>query len=169
MTTQTALVSLFCIIFVAISPAQVGGIGQSSPRQVVDRFCELDASGKLHSSDSHKEFAPLLLDARSRPKNAEITLVRDYSPRELGVRESTAEFAVAYRVWGRIDSSLQFTRLQAPYSNQAVSESEKISLVRSDTYFDLGADGQWDTCERRATNQKTRCSSGIACGVRRAW
>jgi hypothetical protein len=46
-------------------------------------------------------------------------------------------------VWGRLDSSLGFTRLQLPYSNQLLIESETISLVRSNTYYDLGSDGHW--------------------------
>ena len=141
-TMRTALISLFCIIFVAMSPAQVGGIGQGSPRRVVDRFCELDASGKQLSSDGHKDMAPLFLDLRTR-QNPEITLIKDYSFREPDARNDAAELAVEYRVFGRIDSSLRFTPQKAPYSKQPVLESEGISLVRSDTYFDLGSDGQW--------------------------
>jgi hypothetical protein len=105
----------------------------ASPVQIVNGFCKLDASGRQLRSQNRKDSAPLFLDARAWSPNSEVLVIRDYSLHDLGAGRDSPEVGVLYRVVGRFDSALRFTHLQAPYSNQPLLVSEKISLILSDT------------------------------------
>jgi len=135
LTTFLVFLSLF---YVPILEAQ-----QGSPREALDRFCTLDTQGKQLKSEAQEELAPLLADKQTWDQHPEITVVKDYSVRQLSVQRDSAEFAVDYNVLGRLDPSLRFTRLQHPYTNRPIVLSEIISLVRSDVHYEIGSYGVW--------------------------
>jgi hypothetical protein len=99
-----AFLSLVCV---SANEAQ-----QNAPGEVVERFCKLDTSGKQLRAEGRKDLAPLFLDAGAPELDGEVIVIKDHSLRDLGTRKDATELAVDYRVWGRIDPSLRFTRLQ---------------------------------------------------------
>jgi hypothetical protein len=130
------------LLSVVLSQAMIAEAQQQSPGAIVERFCSLDAAGKQLNAPGAKGIArELLLTENSWDQPTELIIVKDYSVRTLGGKKDTAEFAVDYRVLGRMDSSLSLTRLQTPYTNEPVEQSEHFSVVLSDTHSELGSDG----------------------------
>ena len=93
---------------------------QTSPRDVIDHFWDMDSEGKqLSAAGADEVAAQCLWEKKSWRQPSEITVIKDYSAKVLSVGKDTADVAVSYRLLGRIDSSFNFRRLQIPYSYQA--------------------------------------------------
>src|SRR5438309_1932984 len=141
MVSTTCFVTAILMLLVQMH-AQITQPRQDSARGVINRFCELDANGKQLNPEGQKQITGLLVNEKQVGESA-ITIVKDYSVRDLSIQKDTAEFAVDYGVLARVDSSLRFARLQAPYTNRPLLMSERFSLIFSDTHFELESDGRW--------------------------
>jgi hypothetical protein len=94
----------------------IGGIAastssQPSPRDVLERFCELDAAGKQLGTEGWQEIATLFVQPES-PRSEKIIVIRDFVVSQPTLNDKKAEFYVEYIYLGQIDlSRLQFSRL----------------------------------------------------------
>ena len=123
--------------------SRLGIAQEGSPKQVVGQFCQRVAGGEQLASDGSNSLSTLLVDARELVSYPDIVIIRSYSVRELGARTGAAEFEVQYQVLGQLDSSLRLTPTQAPQPDLPVLSAKLISVVWTDTYFDLGTDNKW--------------------------
>jgi hypothetical protein len=139
---QTKIV--FAVLCVATAlRAQVPALQQSSVRGVVDDFCQFDADGKRLIAPGAKEFSrTLLLSEAQWEQPAGMVIVADCSVRPVATQKNTAEYAADYHALGRIDSSLFLTRMQVPYSSRPPVQSERFSLVLTDTHTEIGLGGR---------------------------
>ena len=136
------LISHFAMAVIA-SKAQTVGIQQSSPKEVLENFCKMDADGKQLGTGHQKELVGLFYQQKPLTESLDVTVVKDYVVRTLDVRRDTAQVIVDYNVWGRVDYSLRFARLTGASQNQPIQIREYISMIRSDKHRELGSDGQW--------------------------
>ncbi len=134
--------AFFTFAAVAIK-AQAPLAQQNSPKETLERFCKMDAEGKQLGPEGQKEVADVLYDKKPWAEHAEITVVKDFVVRAPEIRGDTAEVVVNYNVWGQLDSSLRFARLEGPLVNRPILVTEYISIVRSDKHRELGSDGRW--------------------------
>jgi hypothetical protein len=83
---------------------------QASPRDVLQRFCELDANGKQLEDQGSGEIAALFIrQGDHRPEK--IVVIRDFVVSQPSSTDKKAEFYVEYIYLGQIDlSRLQFSR-----------------------------------------------------------
>ena len=79
----------------------------SSPRQVVAQFCELDSEGMRFDPAGALRMAKLLLE-RSIVKKTPIIIIRDYSISKAKIAEDKADLFVEYVVLGQIDDHFSF-------------------------------------------------------------
>ncbi len=137
--------SLFVPLLSAITLSQGNPPGreQRPALEAATRFCSLDIIGKRLTPGGEQEVAKEVLLAESPPdQEIELTVTKDYSLRTLRVQKDSAELIVDYHVLGRIDPSLEFVRLQTPYTGQIISQSQRFSLVLSDTHYERATDGR---------------------------
>lgn len=133
--------SLVLLVLFATSHLSVDAQSQS-PDQIVQQFCQETLVGRELSPAGAKEVAKqFLLNEHSWESPSEIVVVKDFVVRPLNAQKSNAEVKVEYHVVARLDSELRLTRLQMPYTNQPLSQSERFSLVFTDTHFELASDG----------------------------
>src|SRR6266498_5625946 len=131
------------VLSIMLSHAAIAKAQQEAPGTVVERFCSLDALGKRLNAAGAKDVSrEFLLAENPWDQPTELIIIKDYSVRAVASREGTAEIAVDYKVLGRMDSTLSLTRLQMPYSNQPVLQSEHFSLLLTDTHSEVGPDGR---------------------------
>ncbi len=124
---------------------------QNTPDLVVNRFCAQDLSGKRLSQVSARDLAhSLLITETLWDQPTEALIVKYYSARSLRIQKDTAEFAVEYRVLGRIDSALRLTRLQMPYTNQPDLQSERLFTGVIGHALRTGTRRTLANCQRRA-------------------
>lgn len=141
LATASLLPSMTLVISLLFAPVY-GQAAQQLPAEVIDQFCRLDSAGKRLIPAGAKEMAKSLVVENSWEQPSQIIVIKDYSLRVLAARRDTAEVAAEYRVIGRIDSSLRFSRLQAPYTNEPRLQPEKFLLIFSPKHFEVGNDGQ---------------------------
>lgn len=87
--------------------AVTGGSAYSqtpSPREVLKRFCDLDAQGEQLSPDGWKKVAALFVSP-GEPRRVTIVVVRDFVVSTPSLEKDRAEFYVEYVELGRIDLS----------------------------------------------------------------
>jgi len=141
---RNALVTTALITFaVFATKAQTPVVQQNSLEEILERFCKMDAEGKQLAPEGRSEMAVLLFGQKPPAENREITVVKDYVVRAPEIRGDTAQIAVDYNVWGRLDSSLHFSRLGGPLLNYPIQVTEYITMIRSDKHLELGSDGRW--------------------------
>ena len=81
----------------------------SSARDVLVRFCELDAKGEQLTSDGWKKVAALF-EAPGAPRRKEITLIKDFGVSLPSLEKGKAGFYVQYIELGLIDlSAMRFS------------------------------------------------------------
>jgi hypothetical protein len=114
-----------------------------SPKEVLEQFCRMDAEGKQLSPEAGTQVTGLLDFQKPWAQHPEIIVVKDYVVRGPDMQNDTARFVVDYHVWGRLDSSLRFERLEGLVVNHPIRVREYIPLVRTDKHIEVGNDGQW--------------------------
>ncbi|MGB9072081.1 MAG: hypothetical protein WCC22_05380 [Terriglobales bacterium] len=103
----------------------------------------MDADGKQLSPEGGTEVTGLLSFQKPWSQHPGIVVVKNYLVRGPDMQKDTARFVVDYQVWGRLDSSLRFERLEGLVVNHPIRVREYIPLVRSDKHIETGNDGQW--------------------------
>ena len=84
------------------SSAGTSALSKDSPREVLEKFCELDAQGKQLTPDGRNEIVPLFMaGGASRPDK--IIVVRDFIVSHANLKKNRAEFYVEYIQLGQID------------------------------------------------------------------
>lgn len=84
---------------------------EANPRDVLERFCELDAQGKRFSPEGRQELAPLFSEPVKEHFD-QLIVVRDFVVSKPAIDNRRVEFYVEYITLGRIDPSLaRFSRL----------------------------------------------------------
>lgn len=105
------------------SPMQVG---QMSPTQVVQRYCEMDQQGKQLTEQGWTEMAALYSEPKPS-RAAKVVVVKDFVVSRPEITGNRAELYAEYVYIGRIDSqSASFSRL--PY----LKVRSGFDLVRTD-------------------------------------
>lgn len=139
---------LFLLLFwIAAVNAQTPDVSRNS-FDVIQVFCAKDYAGKRLTPAGRKELSASTLKTEADwEEPTELLIISDYSQRPLIAHKRDASFLVTYHVIGRIDGSLGFVRLQTPYTNQPVTQSEDFSLVWTDTHFELDAKGNLRSVE----------------------
>jgi hypothetical protein len=102
--------SSIVIVLTLFSATQNQSSPQTSPRDVLERFCELDAQGKQMSADGWQEITPLF-SAPVAPLRSKIIVAKDFVVSKAALKGNRAEFYVEYIILGQIDSSLSFSHL----------------------------------------------------------
>ena len=136
-------IAAFIIVLGVDVETQTALAQQSSPKEIVEHFCKLDAEGNQLSSESQKELSAFLYDQKPWAQHPEITVVKEYVVRAQDIRGDTAQIVVEYSVWGQLDSFLRFARLTGPSENHPIQIREYISMIRADKHLELGTDGRW--------------------------
>lgn len=131
------------IVLVSVSMhGQTTGSSQSSPEGIVQIFCTMDAQGKQLTPQGQKEVDPLLAQQKAWVLNPEITIIKDFVVRGPTSGADATLVAVAYNVWGKLDSSLRFTPLSGPVANRPTLVPESFNLNRLNTHTEPGPGGQ---------------------------
>jgi hypothetical protein len=135
----TPVVMLLTTLF----KSQLAAPQQLSPAVAANEFCQRDSIGKRLNAPGATEFAKeLLLRESPWEQPSEIVIVKDCSVQALPAQKDVTAFALDYHVLGRINSSLSLARLQMPYAGRPLTQSERLSLVLTDTHFELANDGR---------------------------
>lgn len=112
------------LIFAALSAsAQSPAQPSVSPRAVVERFCRLDWEGALLTPAGAEEAEPLLLSPYTWSPTQRFRVVDSYAVR------GRDQIAVDYQVWGEVESSLRFVRLEGMMANRPVTTQEYVGTV----------------------------------------
>jgi hypothetical protein len=122
-----------------------------SPKQVVERFCKMEAEGMSLGPEHWDEFSRMT----TRPHSWQdpwqdhggfiITVVRDYVVNDAEENGNHARFKVDYSVWGSLfTTSFRFFREEATAPGEPVKRSEPVELVFSDKYIQVGQSGQME-------------------------
>lgn len=114
---------------------------RSSPREIVERFCEMDKTGKLLSSAGRNEIADLFVPPVVWSPNQAITVISGYSVRGTNTHGKSAQFMVVYHVWGEIDSTLRFTREEGAIANKPIENHKYYLLDLTNKHYELGNNG----------------------------
>jgi len=139
---RVPLLMVLAFRLAVLAEGQTPSLSVYSPKDVVQMFCSMDQSGKQLTPGGAKKIAgDLLVTERSIGQTSEVVIIRNYSLGDLRLGKSDAEVQVEYSVLGRIDSSLQFARVQTAYGNQPVLLPEHFSLVWTDTHSVLNRNG----------------------------
>jgi hypothetical protein len=84
---------------------------QTGPRDVLEKFCELDAQGKQLTADGWREIAALFAESGSRRHSTKIIVIRDFVVSRPAAKRNTAEFYVEYIILGELDLAIgRFTQ-----------------------------------------------------------
>jgi len=141
---KTVLVFLSMIILADLGAvAQTPASSQQSPKAVMEQFCKLEAEGKEISPDGGQGLVSLLHKQKLWARQGEIVVATKYLVHGPDLQEDSAQFVVDYHVWGRLDVSLRFARLEGRAANEPIRVREYFRVVRSDTRLVLESDGQW--------------------------
>src|SRR5438874_2648412 len=97
-----ACTSKTIIVLALLSSVSIFASAQTSPRNVLARFCELDSQGKQSTSDGWQEIAALFV-APAAPRLGKITVVKDFVVSRPALEGKRAEFYVEYIEYGHID------------------------------------------------------------------
>ena len=144
-TASTVFRVFICLAFWLSAPRSARP-QQASAKEVVERFCKLNAEENRLSLDGQKEVEELLYEQKPWTQPAEITVVRDHIVRASEVQGDKAQVVVDYNEWGRLDSSFHFTHftpLAELSENHPIAVREYISLIRSDKHREVASNGQW--------------------------
>jgi hypothetical protein len=92
-------------------------------------------------AQSAKDF--LWKQGESGNSGGAILVINGYSVRgDLSNQKDSVGMIVDYGILGRIGPSLDFTSLQASFTNQPKAQSERFSLILTDTHFELDRNGR---------------------------
>ena len=83
-----------------VSHVVAGAQGQMSPRDVVERFCQLDLADSLLTPAGDAETARFLVSPFRWTRDQTVVVIDGYT------LSGSADTDVNYRVWGQLDSSL---------------------------------------------------------------
>jgi hypothetical protein len=124
------------LIIAALAASAQSPAGPSaSPRAVVERFCRLDWDGGLLTAAGAADAAPLLVSPGTWSPIDRFRVVDSYAIR------GRDQITVDYRVWGEVDSSLRFVRLEGLVANRPVATREYVSTVLSPRPQERGPGG----------------------------
>jgi len=140
MVKLLVLTTMLSFAVIATSARSSAGPGKS-PKEVVERFCKMDAEGKLLSPDGANETAILFVSPYSWRRDQVIVVVSDYVVRGPDLQGNSAYFTVDYHTWGQLDSSLRFTREEGSIPYRPVKDREYYDLVFTNRYNELGENG----------------------------
>jgi hypothetical protein len=128
---------LLPVIMVICLPGLVSGqtIPQgSSSKAAVEQFLGLEVSGKLLTAADWNNAHSLFVHARNSPQDDSITVIgEDYIVKEIWIRGNQAEVFASYRVAGRIDSALRYTRPDPRLVKGVVRYHLKLTSGNSDS------------------------------------
>jgi hypothetical protein len=114
---------------------------QPSPRDILQRFCELDAAGKQLTSAGAQEIATLFVQPGS-PQQDKVIVIRDFVVSQPSFTDKKAEFYVEYIYLGQIDlSHLQFSRLPSDFPSGPSKVRSAFTLLSAATTIPAGAGG----------------------------
>jgi hypothetical protein len=116
---------------------------QTSPGEILDRYCKLTAEGKQLIAAGAKELAPLVVELSSSTTYPEIIVIKDYSVSELVAEGKTVQVAVDYNVWGMLESSsLRFVTIGGVLANRPTRIPEYVTLIQLNRGFEPGPEAQ---------------------------
>jgi hypothetical protein len=106
-------------------------MGQESPRQVLENFCEMDADGKQLTAEGWRQIAALFTQARPAREKG-IIVVKDFVVSNPAVLGDKVEFYVQYIYLGSLDESGPRLTHPAPLPPQPVKVRIEYTLSRMD-------------------------------------
>ena len=131
-----ALAALLNLAAPSLFP-QISAWAGQSPKEVVERFCELDAQGKLLSPQGSRETASFFVSPYQWSKDRTIVIVSDYLVSSYNTHRNRSGVTVDYRRWGNLDSSLSFTREEGAIPNNPIQDREYYELVFTNRHNEL--------------------------------
>lgn len=115
---------LIVLSIVATSVSAQSSVESStSPRDVVERFCQLDLTGSLLTPAGDEETARFLVSPFRWSPDQTIVVIDRYTLR------GSAHITVDYHVWGRLDASLRFVRLEGVVADRPVTMREYMGTM----------------------------------------
>jgi len=106
-------------------------------KDLLERFCRLDAAGKRLSPEGRTEVSDISLSPDSWPGDGKIVVIRGYEVLHKSAQKDNANFVVTYSAWGEIDSSLRFTRSEGTAVGSPVNVPEYINVILTDRHNEL--------------------------------
>lgn len=132
------------VVRYAPAPVQEG----VSPEDIVQRFCQADASGKRLTQESASEVQPFLAEQNAWIAPLEITIIKDYRVRQFPyAQRDAAQVTVDYNVWGELDSSLSFTAIGGPFQSHPTPIPEFFEMTRLNSQPERLADGSSESAQ----------------------
>ena len=128
---MTAVMIIAALSASAQSPAQPS----VSPRALVERFCRLDWEGGLLTPAGAADAEPLLVSPYTWSPTQGFRVVDSYAVR------GRDQIAVDYQVWGEVESSLRFVRLEGLMANRPVMTQEYVGTVLTPRSQERGPGG----------------------------
>src|ERR1700723_776630 len=146
-TMRRALATVAFFTYASISvEAQITVIEQNSPQEIVQLFCQADASGKQLTQQTAWEVQPFLAEQNAWSSPAEIEIIKDYRVRRFPESQGTrTQVTVDYNVWGGLDSSFSFTSLGGPLQNQPRPIPEGFELIHLNSQSERQPQGSSQT------------------------
>jgi len=106
-------------------------VGQDSPRQVLEKFCEMDADGKQLTAEGWHQIAALFTQARPAREKG-IIVVKDFVVSRPAALGDKVELYVQYIYLGKLDESGPRLTHSAPLPPQPVKVRIEYTLSRND-------------------------------------
>jgi hypothetical protein len=99
------IVKFFVAVGVVLTAMQPEAFSQPTPRDVLERFCELDALGGQLTPEGRRDIVALFVKPGA-PRLDKIIIVRDFVVSHPAFEKNSAEFYVEYIQLGQISVSL---------------------------------------------------------------
>ena len=140
-----ALIALMTLV-VALS----SGDQRMSPEETVRRYCALEFDGQTLTPEGRSKRAALLASAplAPDPSGDRLVIVRDYVVKRDRVEAHAASIVADYAMFGTLDASLRFTRVEGRRPQAPTRQRRDFTLVSGGVR------------DRRSPDDRARAASG---------
>ncbi len=140
-----ALIALMTLV-VALS----SGDQRMSPEETVRRYCALEFDGQTLTPEGRSKRAALLASAplAPDPSGDRLVIVRDYVVKRDHVEAHAASIVADYAMFGTLDASLRFTRVEGRRPQAPTRQRRDFTLVSGGVR------------DRRSPDDRARAASG---------
>ncbi|MFZ0308800.1 MAG: hypothetical protein WAL89_11530 [Candidatus Sulfotelmatobacter sp.] len=135
------------ILIVTLVLMEIGAIGQMpvsprlSPKEVVERFCKMEAEGKHLTPDGWRDMSKLLISSTANPRLEEMAVIKDYIVSEPVIDRNRAKVSVVYTTLGVVDPRNLSFGPRGPYPIEPVKITFERTLILTEKYTEVGPGG----------------------------
>jgi hypothetical protein len=125
--------------------AQLQANAGMGPREVVERFVQMDLDGKLLTNADNEEASELLYSPYPYSQDRAMIVVDHYELRGPSRQGNSTTFSIDFHEWGRLNSSLAFSQEEGDIAGKPVRVREYVHVARTTLHNELGPNGHMTT------------------------